>query len=112
MLSILQRHHQRKQHLQSSTPSPVQSKLSQASSTDNKREKKMIVNPQSPLIIAVQENESSMQVLPQSLPSEYHEHILIVRSYAEAAGYIAAHKAGIDFEAITSHVAHVPITQL
>lgn len=53
-----------------------------------------------------------MQVLPHSLPSEYHEHILIVRSYAEAAGYIAAHKAGIDFESITSHVDHVPITQL
>lgn len=38
--------------------------------------------------------------------------IVFARSYAEAAGFIAAHKAGILFESITSIVKSISITEL
>jgi hypothetical protein len=66
----------------------------------------------SPLVIAVEENHTVMDVWKHSLPRQYHKHVLVVRSYAEAAGYMAAHKAGIAFEALGARVDPIPVTYL
>ena len=38
--------------------------------------------------------------------------IVHVRSYAECAGVLAAHRGGIRLDALTSRVSHIPITRL
>jgi hypothetical protein len=43
---------------------------------------------------------------------ELENQIIVVSSYAEAAGYLLAHKNGIQFESITPCVDHIPITNL
>eukprot|EP01039_Chlorochromonas_danica_P000500 gene500-539_t len=50
---------------------------------------------QGKLVLAVQDNVSSMRVAPSQLPKAFQDRVIVVRSYAEAAGLIAAHKAGI-----------------
>lgn len=60
------------------------------------------------LLIAVDENKTAINVAPQTVgiaPSR----VVRAKSYAEAAGFMAAHKAGIDIAALH---AHVPRTQL
>ncbi len=46
-----------------------------------------------PLLIAVQDNTTVMQVSPLAIG---YPHVLTVHSYAEAIGVIAAHRAGVD----------------
>jgi len=58
----------------------------------------------------VQDNLTAMQVDPSVLPSD--ERIVMVRSYAEAAGLLVAHKQGILREALTLMVPALPITYL
>ena len=87
---------------------------------------------QGALIIAVQENETSMRVTaeslyPSSTPSDSCDNsihssgskrgskrgnIVIARSYAEAAGLLAAHKAGILLQSITGRVDPLSVTEL
>jgi hypothetical protein len=43
---------------------------------------------------------------------ELEKQIIVVSSYAEAAGYLLAHKNGIQFESITPTVNPIPITYL
>ena len=71
------------------------------------------------LIIAVTDNMTSMDVTPQSvgingnsLLEQYQGQIIIARSYAEATGFIVAHKAGILFESITSKVSPIQVQYL
>ena len=64
---------------------------------------------QNKLIIAVDENETAMKV--SSVDFNNKSNIIHVRSYAEAAGYLVAHKSGILFESITSKVSKLTITQ-
>ena len=82
------------------------------------------------LIIAVTENETYMNVTKDNLfknDSISHNsnnnnvnnndnssvsNIIVVRSYAEAAGYLLAHKNGILFDSITNYVPFIPITYL
>jgi hypothetical protein len=51
-------------------------------------------------IIAVEENETALSVSPESL----NLRVTRVRSYLEAIGVLAAHKAGIDGRAIRSQI--------
>jgi Protein of unknown function (DUF3326) len=66
------------------------------------------------LIIAVEENETSMRASADVLfPSSWPDRVLKVRSYAEAAGIIAAHREGIFLEAIMgSGVDPIQVTEL
>ncbi len=70
------------------------------------------IDAKSPLIIAVEENKTAMNITAESFPEQYWKHILLVHSYAEAAGYIAAHKEGINFESLTNHVSDIPVLEL
>lgn len=58
------------------------------------------------LVVAVRENYTVMNVSPDciGLPGD---RVRFVANYAEAAGVIAAHKAGIDLDAITSNVPRI-----
>ena len=38
--------------------------------------------------------------------------VVHVRSYAESAGVLVAHRGGIRLDALTSKVPHIPITRL
>jgi len=73
---------------------------------------------QGTLVVAVDENKTSMQatspdLFPMHLNSnKLQQNIVFARSYAEAAGIIAAHKAGILLESITSTVTSIPIEEL
>ena len=86
---------------------------------------------QGALVIAVQENETSMRVTAESLYASSSDNsihssvsksgsksdskggnIVIARSYAEAAGLLAAHKAGILLQSITSRVDPLSVTEL
>eukprot|EP01041_Mallomonas_annulata_P013246 gene13246-28042_t len=66
---------------------------------------------QGKLIVVVEENATVMEADVNSLKLS-GENIVVVRSYAEAAGILAAHKAGILLEAITSKVSPIRITDL
>eukprot|EP00595_Chromulina_sp_UTEXLB2642_P000920 CAMPEP_0196762016 /NCGR_PEP_ID=MMETSP1095-20130614/1348_1 /TAXON_ID=96789 ORGANISM="Chromulina nebulosa, Strain UTEXLB2642" /NCGR_SAMPLE_ID=MMETSP1095 /ASSEMBLY_ACC=CAM_ASM_000446 /LENGTH=314 /DNA_ID=CAMNT_0042112231 /DNA_START=211 /DNA_END=1152 /DNA_ORIENTATION=- len=55
---------------------------------------------QNKLIIAIDENQTSMLVKPIDLSIQSKGNIVIARSYAEAAGFIVAHKEGILFESL------------
>jgi hypothetical protein len=61
---------------------------------------------QNKLIIAVEDNQTTMRVDVQALLANHHgdHNIIIAKSYAEAAGLIAAHRAGILLESLTSSV--------
>ena len=84
------------------------------------------------LIIAVEENKTAMRVSAESLlnnngnnnsnnnnnnlsnniNSELYQNVVYVRSYAECAGILAAHKAGILLSSITSNVPKIKVTRL
>jgi hypothetical protein len=88
------------------------------------------------LIIAVEENKTAMRVTANSLlnnngnnnsnnnnnnnnnylsnniDSELYQNVVYVRSYAECAGVLAAHKAGILLSSITSNVPKIKVTRL
>ena len=53
-----------------------------------------------------------MQASAEALGFPKDSNVVKVRSYAEAAGIIAAHRAGIHLEAITSAVEPVPYIEL
>lgn len=55
------------------------------------------------LVIAVTENSTALNVSPQSVGIDRSQ-ILVACSYAEAAGYIAAHKAGLDIPSLSGTV--------
>lgn len=55
------------------------------------------------LIIAVSENSTALDVGPRAVGID-PSRVLIARSYAEAAGFIAAHKAGINIASLGRNV--------
>lgn len=63
------------------------------------------------LIVAVEDNKTCMKASLTELKIS-SKNIVVARSYAEAAGILAAHKAGILLESITNNVESVPITFL
>ena len=58
----------------------------------------------SALVIAVEENQCALDVSPDALRAEG---IVLVRSYAEALGVLAAHKAGVNPACLTPNVASI-----
>ena len=66
------------------------------------------------LVIAVEDNKTAMQVTAQDLQVSDTSRTRVVhaRSYAEAAGLLAAHKAGILFDSLTSFVPAIPVQRL
>lgn len=70
------------------------------------------------LIIAVEENETAMRVTAPALLSESGEdddlfrNVVYARSYAECAGILAAHKAGILLSSISSFVPRIKVTRM
>lgn len=80
------------------------------------------------LVIAVEENRTCMDASPETIavhavrlfdthskalitktsPEPDRPCVLVARSYAEAAGYLAAHRAGILLNALTPHVPRTP----
>ena len=60
------------------------------------------------LIVSVEENETSMRATAKSLMITHVQ----ARSYAEAAGIIAAHKEGILLDAVTKSVSPISILEL
>ena len=77
------------------------------------------------LIIAIEENTTAMKVTARALlnmsssnkdnknnNSNLYQNVVYVRSYAECAGVLAAHKAGILLSSITSIVHKIPVTRL
>ena len=84
------------------------------------------------LIIAIEENSSVMEVRAENLLNEkinkmdsssnnsndsyssdnLYRNVVYVRSYAECAGVLAAHKAGILLSSITSHVPKINVKKL
>jgi hypothetical protein len=63
-------------------------------------------------VIAVTENETSMQVSVDQLPLQYRNQFLIARSYAEAAGMLGAHKHGILLDSLTSQIPKLKVERL
>jgi len=57
------------------------------------------------LIVAVQENKCALEVNPEVLG--LHERIVVVRSYMEALGLLAAHKAGVNPASLTLSIASI-----
>ena len=84
------------------------------------------------LIIAIEENSSVMEVRAENLLNEkinkmdssinnsndsydsdnLYRNVVYVRSYAECAGVVAAHKAGILLSSLTSHVPKINVRKL
>lgn len=67
------------------------------------------------LVICVEENETAMLVDEEGLRGSFNGKVIIARSYFEAAGMIAAHKAGILFSAVSrlgGDECTLPITKL
>ena len=62
------------------------------------------------LVVAGEDNETCMQADAAALGVQGR--VVLARSYAEAAGLLAAHKAGILFESLTSTVSPVIVTDL
>ena len=56
------------------------------------------------LVIAVEENKCCLDVSAESLQEKG---VLVVRSYMEAIGLIAAHKAGVNPSCLTTDVASI-----
>ena len=65
------------------------------------------------LIIAVEENRTSMETPVEALRGKRSDYNIVkVRSYAEAAGVVAAHREGINFDSITSKVTPISVHEL
>jgi len=62
------------------------------------------------LVIAVEDNETCMKADAVSL--NLKDRVVHARSYAEATGLLAAHKAGILFQSLTSIVAPIAVTDM
>ena len=56
------------------------------------------------LVIAVEENTCCLEVSSDALKARG---VLVVRSYMEALGLLAAHKAGVNPACLTAHVASI-----
>ena len=56
------------------------------------------------LVIAVEENACALEVSPDALRAKG---IHVVRSYGEAIGLLAAHKAGVNPACLTTDVASI-----
>jgi hypothetical protein len=68
---------------------------------------------QGKLIVAVDENETAMRVDADEMKAICRNgNIIRVRSYAEAAGILVAHKEGIYFESITKNVSKLKVINL
>jgi hypothetical protein len=64
------------------------------------------------LVIAVDANSTAVRVPPTAVGIS-ESRILRAKSYAEAAGFIAAHKAGIDITALSASVPPIrPLEQI
>lgn len=72
-------------------------------------ETSMNVTKEGLLSIVIEENQ---RLIGKDVSRTLYDRVVIVRSYAEAAGYLLAHKNGINFESITSKVSKIPIEQL
>ena len=59
------------------------------------------------LVVAVEENTSALDVTAKALKAEEKDGVIVVRSYMEALGLLAAHKAGINPACMTADVASV-----
>lgn len=64
------------------------------------------------LIVAVTDNLTTMAADAKSLEIQDSANVVMARSYAEAAGLIAAHKAGILFESLTSRVSPIKVIDM
>lgn len=67
---------------------------------------------QGKLIIAVEDNVTSMKVKSQDLFLKNNDQIITVKSYAEAAGYLLAFREGILFSSISPKVPTIPVQRL
>ena len=56
------------------------------------------------LVVAVEENECALDVRAEALRAKG---VLVVRSYMEARGLLAAHKAGINPASLTANIASI-----
>jgi hypothetical protein len=57
-------------------------------------------------------NSKNSNTLSNNINSELYQNVVYVRSYAECAGVLAAHKAGILLSSITSNVPKIKITRM
>ena len=64
------------------------------------------------LVIAIEENNTCMKTTMADLNLQSSTNIIPVRSYFEAVGVLAAHKAGINLQSISSQLDPVPVTFL
>ena len=65
------------------------------------------------LIVVVEENETSMKMSTEAFIKENSKcNIMKAKSYAEAAGIVAAHREGINFESITGKVSPISVHKL
>ena len=69
------------------------------------------------LILAVEENVTAMKVtastlLGRSVEDDLFRNVVYARSYAECAGILAAHKAGILLSSISSFVPKIQVTRM
>jgi Protein of unknown function (DUF3326) len=60
------------------------------------------------LVVAVEENVTGLGVGPEAVGIR-RDRIVWVRNYAEAAGVLAAHKAGIALRSLSANVCHIPL---
>lgn len=67
---------------------------------------------QKKLVIAVEENKTTMDITPCNEIMKKYNNIVLVKSYFEAAGLIAAHRNGILFESIRPNIATIPLTEM
>jgi len=67
---------------------------------------------QGKLVIAVMDNHTAMEVTHEHLGAQYQGQIITARSYAEAVGFIVAHKAGILLDAISSTVRPIQVERM
>ena len=64
------------------------------------------------LVIAVEENASAMDVPAAKLGNGVAERVVVVRSYAEAIGLMAAHKAGVQPASLTPRTTSIRATRV
>lgn len=63
---------------------------------------KLAANPNT-LVVAVEENDTAMDIHPGMVGID-PKNVLFAKSYAEAAGFLAAHKLGVDIRSISKTV--------
>lgn len=60
------------------------------------------------LVVAVEENMTGLGVGPEAVGIA-PDRVVWVRNYAEAAGVLAAHKAGISLRSLSAKIPHIPL---